>query len=56
MIPIWRQGITGKGVVVTILDDGKSKFLRGHTLMCNGGFPNFTRLEMNLCGPNFVTP
>lgn len=23
VIPIWNQGITGKGVVVTILDDGK---------------------------------
>jgi hypothetical protein len=23
VIPVWNQGITGKGVVVTILDDGK---------------------------------
>lgn len=22
VIPAWREGITGKGVVVTILDDG----------------------------------
>lgn len=22
VIPAWKQGITGKGVVVTILDDG----------------------------------
>ena len=24
VIPIWNQGITGKGVVVSILDDGRS--------------------------------
>ena len=23
VLPVWNQGITGKGVVVTILDDGK---------------------------------
>lgn len=22
MMPVWRQGITGRGVVVSILDDG----------------------------------
>jgi furin len=22
VVPVWKQGITGKGVVVTILDDG----------------------------------
>ncbi len=24
VIPVWNAGITGKGVVVTVLDDGKS--------------------------------
>ena len=24
VLPVWNQGITGKGVVVTILDDGTS--------------------------------
>lgn len=23
VLPVWNQGITGKGVVVTILDDGE---------------------------------
>ena len=26
VLPVWNQGITGKGVVVTILDDGKFTF------------------------------
>ncbi len=25
VIPVWRMGITGKGVVVSVLDDGKLK-------------------------------
>lgn len=25
VIPAWRQGVTGKGIVVTILDDGLEK-------------------------------
>ena len=25
VIPAWREGITGKGIVVTILDDGLEK-------------------------------
>ena len=25
VLPVWQKGITGKGVVVTILDDGKHK-------------------------------
>lgn len=25
VIPAWRSGITGKGIVVTILDDGLEK-------------------------------
>lgn len=25
VIPAWKQGITGKGIVVTILDDGLEK-------------------------------
>jgi len=24
ILPVWKRGITGKGVVVSILDDGKS--------------------------------
>ena len=24
VLPVWRKGITGKGVVVSILDDGRS--------------------------------
>ena len=27
VIPAWMQGITGKGVVVSVVDDGKSRFL-----------------------------
>lgn len=25
VIPVWKEGITGKGAVVTILDDGLEK-------------------------------
>lgn len=47
VIPAWREGITGKGVVVTILDDGLetdhpdleqnyvSKFMRSNQLRGN---------------------
>ena len=27
VIPAWMQGITGKGVVVSVVDDGKSIFM-----------------------------
>ena len=27
VLPVWRKGITGKGVVVSILDDGRSSII-----------------------------
>ena len=27
VVPAWMQGITGKGVVVSVVDDGKSLFM-----------------------------
>lgn len=27
VVPVWRSGITGKGVVISVLDDGMFKLL-----------------------------
>ena len=36
VIPVWMQGITGKGVVVSVVDDGKSIFM--HCLLISNLF------------------
>ena len=67
VIPAWEDGITGKGVVVTILDDGlehshpdlQSNYEPEASYDFNGvdddPFPNYTSDNINKHGTRFVS-